>query len=234
MTQLEIAHHEVHLWDAPLDVGKDEIEENESLLSRGELLYAMRFTDTGAKNQFIVSRAKLRELLAGYAGQSPRELQFGMTREGKPFLASAKEYEFNLTHSGDIVLYGVARSRHVGVDVERIKEIPRAIELAKRFMSVEDHERVVNASQETRDHTFLSLWVRREGSGKAYGVGVWKVLENGRAEPGANPLFAEITRDYRSDIIDYANGEYVACVAALGKDWRLVRKGTVKPVTQCR
>ena len=227
MTPIEIAAAEVHLWDAPLAVDKEEIERNESHLSRGELLYAMRFTDLRAKNQFIVSRGKLRELLAGYAGQSPRELQFGMTREGKPFLASAKEFEFNLTHSGDIVLYGVAHSRHVGVDVERIKEIPRAIELAKRFMSAEEHEKIASASPDTRDRDFLSLWVRREGSGKAYGVGVWKVLENGGRMDGANPLFAEITRDYLCRIIDYADGDYVAAVAALGRDWQLIRKGEV-------
>lgn len=226
MSAIEIAADEVHLWDAPLAVDKDEIERNESHLSRGELLYATRFTDLRAKNQFIVSRAKLRELLGGYAGQSPRELQFGMTRDGKPFLASAKEFEFNLTHSGDIVLYGVAHSRHVGVDVERIKEIPRAVELAKRFMSAGEHEKIASASTETRDRDFLSLWVRREGSGKAYGVGVWKVLENRGRVGGANPLFAEITREYRCQIISY-NDEYVAAVAALGDDWRLVRKGTV-------
>ena len=115
----------------------------------------------------------------------------------------------------------------MGVDVERIKEIPRAIELAKRFMSTEEHEQIASASEGTRDRNFLSLWVRREGSGKAYGVGVWKVLENGGRVDGANPLFAEITRDYHCQIIDYANGEYVAAVAALGDDWRLVRKGTV-------
>jgi len=227
MTAIEIGPDEVHLWDANLAVDKDEIERNESLLSRGELLYAMRFTNLRAKNQFIVSRAKLRELLGGYAGQSPRELQFGMTREGKPYLASAKEFEFNLTHSGDIVLYGVAHSRHVGVDVEKIKEIPRAIELAKRYMSVEEHAKIASAPAETRDRDFLSLWVKREGSGKAYGVGVWKVLENGGRVPGPNPLFAEITRDYLCRIIDYADGEYVAAVAALGDDWRLVKKGTV-------
>ena len=72
MTPREIAADEVHLWDANLAVDKEEIERNESLLSRGELLYAMRFTDLRAKNQFIVSRGKLRELLAGYAAQSPR------------------------------------------------------------------------------------------------------------------------------------------------------------------
>jgi 4'-phosphopantetheinyl transferase len=227
MTPIEIAADEVHLWDAPLAVGKDEIERNESLLSRGELLYAMRFTDLRSRNQFIVSRGKLRELLAGYADQSPRELQFGMTREGKPFLASAKEFEFNLTHSGDIALYGVAHSRHVGVDVERIKEIPRAIELAKRFMSADEHKQIASASPDTRDRDFLSLWVRREGSGKAYGVGVWKVLENGGRVDGANPLFAEITRDYLCRIIDYADGQYIAALAALGDDWRLVRKGSV-------
>jgi 4'-phosphopantetheinyl transferase len=229
MSQAVIAEDEVHLWDTSLIVNEDDLERNELLLSPDEMRYAARFSDTRAKNQFIISRGKLRELLAGYAGQPPEDLRFGMTREGKPFLASAREFEFNLTHSADLVLYGVARSRPVGVDVERVREMPRAIELAKRFMSAEEHEQIASAPQETRDKDFLSLWVRREGSGKAFGVGVWKVLENGQrpGEPRApNNLFAQITRDYSCESIDYSN-DYVAAVAALGDDWRLVRRGSV-------
>ena len=133
---------------------------------------------------------------ATFANQSRRELQFKITQDRKQQLSlELEEFEFNLTHSGDIVLYGVAHSRHVGVDVERIKEIPRAVELAKRFMSAGEHEKIASASTETRDRDFLSLWVRREGSGKAYGVGVWKVLENRGREP-AQIVFAEIPHKY--------------------------------------
>jgi 4'-phosphopantetheinyl transferase len=229
VSPIEIADDEVHLWDTSLVVKDDDLERNELLLSPDEKRYATRFSDIRSKKQFIVSRGKLRELLAGYAGQPPQDLKFGMTREGKPFLASAREFEFNLTHSADLVLYGVARSRPVGVDVERVKQIERAIELAKRFMSAEEHEKIASCAPETRDRDFLSLWVRREGSGKAFGVGVWKVLENGQ-KPGdprvPNPLFAQITRDYRCEIIDYSD-EYVAAVAALGDDWRLVKRESV-------
>jgi len=229
MSPIEIAEDEVHLWDTSLVVNEDDLERNELLLSPDEKRYALRFSDIRSKNQFIISRGKLRELLAGYAGERPQDLKFGMTREGKPFLASAREFEFNLTHSGDLVLYGVARSRPVGVDVERVKKIERAVELAKRFMSAEEHERIASCAPETRDRDFLSLWVRREGSGKAFGVGVWKVLENGQraGEPWTpNPLFARITADYRCDVIDYS-GDYVAAVAALGDGWRLVKRGPV-------
>ena len=230
MSPTEIAPDEVHLWDTPLAVDEHEVERNDELLSSDEQRYAARFTDIRARNQFIVSRGKLRELLSSYAGEPPRELRFGMTAEGKPFLASARDLEFNLTHSAGLVLYGVARSRPVGVDVERVREMPRAIELARRFMSGEEHERVASALADTRDREFLSLWVRREGSGKAYGVGVWKVLENGQRKGEAriaNPLFARITSDYACKVIDYSY-EYVAAVAALGDDWRLVRCGSVR------
>jgi 4'-phosphopantetheinyl transferase len=230
MSPIDIAPDEVHLWDTSLAVDEEEVERNNQLLSADERRYAGRFSDIRARNQFIVSRAKLRDLLSSYAGEPARDLRFGMTREGKPFLASAREFEFNLTHSAGLVLYGVARSRPVGVDVERVREIPRAIELAKRFMSGEEHERVASAIGDTRDREFLSLWVRREGSGKAYGVGVWKVLENGQRKgeaPIANPLFARITSDYVCNVIDYSD-EYVAAVAALGDDWRLVRRGSVR------
>ena len=229
MSATEIAADEVHLWDTSLIATEDDLERNELLLSPDEKRYAARFSDIRSKNQFIISRAKLRELLAGYAGRQPQDLRFGMTREGKPFLATAREFEFNLTHSADLVLYGVARSRPVGVDVERIRAMERAIELAKRFMSADEHEQIASCAPETRDRDFLSLWVRREGSGKAFGVGVWKVLENGQ-KPGdprvPNPLFEKITRDYRCNVISYSN-EYVAAVAALGDDWKLVQHGTV-------
>ena len=224
----DISHDEVHVWDTSLVLSDDELAYDESLLSPDERRYAARFTDVNAKLQFVASRAKLRELLGKYANQSPTALKFSMTREGKPFLTSARELEFNITHSGDLVIYGVGLSRPVGVDMERIKPIPRALELSKRYMAAEEHALVVNASPETRDHTFLSLWVKREGSGKAYGVGIWKVLENGRRDGVTpNPLFAEILRDYSHRVIDYTP-EYVACVAALGNDWKLVERGSVR------
>ena len=231
MPPIEIGPDEVHLWETSLSVGDDETKYDESLLSPDERRYAARFTDARAKSQFIVSRAKLRELLGKYAGHEPRDLRFGMTPEGKPFLSSSREFEFNLTHSGDLVLYCIAHSRPVGVDVERVREMPRAIELARRFMTAEDHERVAAAPPEMRDREFLSLWVKREGSGKAYGVGVWKVLESGPkgSETRArNKLFARITSDYACSVIDYTDN-YVAAVAALRADWRLVRRGVVRP-----
>lgn len=220
---IDISHDEIHVWHASLIVDDNERAHDESLLSPDERRYAARFTNESAKHQFIVSRAKLRELLGKYTNLPPHDLRFGMTREGKPFLSSAREFEFNLTHSGDIVIYGVGRDRPVGVDVERIKPIPRALELSKRYMSPAEHDLVLNAPPETRDRTFLSLWVKREGSGKAYGVGIWKVLEHRGA---VNPLFAQIVRDYTHQIIDY-EGEYVACIAALGSDWSLNQRGTV-------
>ncbi|HUQ19982.1 MAG TPA: 4'-phosphopantetheinyl transferase superfamily protein, partial [Gemmatimonadaceae bacterium] len=223
---IAITHNEVHVWDTSLVVDDEELAYDESLLSPDERRYAARFTNTSARIQFVASRAKLRELLSRYTNEAPHDLRFSMTREGKPFLTSGREFEFNITHSGDLVLFGIGYSRPVGVDMERIKPIPRALELAKRYMAPDEHALVANAPPEERDRTFLSLWVKREGSGKAYGVGIWKVLESSRRDT-ANQLFAEIMRDYMYRVIDYGS-EYIACVAALGADWQIVQLGSVR------
>jgi 4'-phosphopantetheinyl transferase len=216
---IELKKDEVHVWHSSLLVSPAELTHAETFLSGGERRYAQRFTNDHARTEFVIGRARLRELLGNYVGRDGRELEFGVTREGKPFLVTAPEYEFNLTHSGDVVLYGVARGRPVGVDIERLKPIPRALELSRRYMLPEEHALVAAAADDERDRTFLSLWVKREGSGKAYGVGIWKVLESHRRDK-PNPLFDEILRDYAHQVIDYPAG-YVACVSAFGSDWKL-------------
>ena len=228
MAGIDLNKDEVHVWHSSLTVSPEELTYAQTFLSGGERRYTERFTNEHAKTEFVIGRARLRELLGNYVGRDGRELEFGITREGKPFLVTAPEFEFNLTHSGDVVLYGVARARPVGVDIERLKPITRALELSKRFMLPEEYALVAAASAETRDRAFLSLWVKREGCGKAYGVGIWKVLESDR-RAAPNPLFDQILRDYRYQVIDYPTG-YVACIAALGSEWILSIRGDVTAI----
>ena len=115
---IEITNNEVHVWDTPLTVSAEELAYDESLLSHDERRYAARFTNTSAKIQFVASRAKLRELLSRYTNEAPHDLRFSMTREGKPFLTSAREFEFNITHSGDLVLFGKFTGQEVRLDGE--------------------------------------------------------------------------------------------------------------------
>jgi 4'-phosphopantetheinyl transferase len=211
---LELAPDEVHLWETSLAVDDDELARILDLLSPVDRWAADEFSHVPARRQYIVSRGMLRQLLSGYIGVAPQEIQFTIEGAGKPVLAGERAVDFNLTHSGDLTLLGVAR-RPLGVDMEHLREMPRAIELAKRYYSPAQHEEIAATPDDTRSRKFLGMWVRREAYAKALGTSVWRALGD-----------RQITTDHTVQFVDYSP-EYVAAIAAPGNDWKIVRCGAV-------
>jgi 4'-phosphopantetheinyl transferase len=229
----ELPDGEVHLWHAWLRTSAEESSRLLGILSPDEIAAADNFTVDFARHQYVVSRAMLRTLLAQYAGVAPQDLRFGIEAMGKPILiAPHREIRFNLSHSGGLVVYGVARNRSVGADLERVRPLPRAIALARRYFSNEEAEAVELEPVESRDRKFLTFWVRRESGAKARGASVWRALERyGRGSDGDNryarlrvdrddPGWATISLDYEQ--------EFVVSIVAKGTDWQLIQKGELK------
>ena len=223
---------EVHLWHAWLRLTTEESARLMSVLSPDEIVAAEAFTVDGARHQYVVSRALLRILLATYVDSAPQDLCFGIEAMGKPILTGAhRDIRFNLSHSGGLVAYGVARERSVGVDLERVRPLPRAIALARRYFSFEEAKEVEAESDGSRDRKFLTFWVRREAGAKARGASVWRALErygHGPAGPNSSAQW-RVERDdpeWMTLSLDYEK-EFVVSVVAEGSDWRLVTKGKV-------
>lgn len=223
MTSIEIGPGEVHLWEAPLSAEGDEFIRIGELLSPEERVFAGVFHNARARRQYVISRVMLRQLLSRYLDRPAADLRFETEGDGKPVLAGARELEFNLSHSGDLVLYAVAASRPVGVDLEHLHPIPRAVELAHRFLSPEEHEIIAAAPPNQRDREFLSSWVKREARAKARGVSIWQALER-RHQVHAVPEQADTV--YTVRLLDISAG-YVAAIAAPGSDWAVVRQGGI-------
>lgn len=222
MTSIEIAADEIHIWDSPLSVGDDDFARIAEVLSPDESAYAEAFHDVRARRQYVVSRGMLRRLLSRYVGMSAVDLKFETVGYGKPVLAGDRGVEFNLSHSGELVIFAVAAaSRPVGVDLERLRPMPRAVELARRYLSPEENESIAAAPPELRDREFFSSWVRREAHAKAQGISVWHALESRHR----SAIMVSSEREaYSVRLIDYMD-EYVAAVAARGNDWRVVIRG---------
>jgi 4'-phosphopantetheinyl transferase len=157
----------------------------------------------------------LRQLLSHYVGIAPQDIRFTIEGAGKPVLAGERTVDFNLTHSGKLTLFGVAR-RPIGVDMEQVREMPRAIELAKRYFSPAQHETIAATPADRRSWEFLSMWVRREAYAKALGTSVWRALGD-----------RQITTDHTVQFVDYS-AEYVAAIAAPGNDWKVVISGPIQ------
>jgi 4'-phosphopantetheinyl transferase len=216
------------VWSAPLDLDDTQMQGMLERLSPSEQKRVNALLEERAVRQYVVSRAMQRQLLAGYVGGHPSEISFGVVAMGKPTLSRPNDIglSFNTTHSGNLVIVAVTANRDVGVDVEQVKPIPRALRVAKRFFSAEEHDMLASLPPDELDRAFLSIWVRREGTAKARGDSVWRGLaswKDGEIENSPKRL------DWTVEYLDLG-ADFVGVVVAAGDDWRVEMKGSPSPV----
>ena len=145
------------------------------LLSRAERERAEKFRFAEHREHYIVARASLRRLLAERLHIAPRAVELVETKYGKPRLAPvhrSANVEFNLSHSGILALYAFTSGRAVGVDVELIREVPDADDLAERFFSSYETASLRALPLDRRSLAFLACWTRKEAFIKALGLGL--------------------------------------------------------------
>jgi 4'-phosphopantetheinyl transferase len=150
------------------------------LLSRDEREHAAKFRYAVHRRNYIVARASLRQLLAERLHMPARAIELVKAKHGKPRLASvhaSAEVEFNLSHSGILALYAFTRGRAVGVDVEPIREVPDADDLAERFFSPAETASLRALPLDRRSLAFLACWTRKEAFIKALGLGISRSLD---------------------------------------------------------
>jgi len=203
------------VWEVALDIDDAATEGVGAGLSVDETERANRFVERRARRQYVISRAAIRRILGTYLAAAPRDIVFTITGDGKPALAAPNELqlEFNTSHSGELALIGVARSRAIGIDVEHVRPLPRALHLAKRFFSASEYAILRELPGDELARAFLSIWVRREGTAKAQGLSVWRGLAKLETSAGWTPVLLDL------------GAEYVGVVVAAGDDWRVVRRG---------
>lgn len=129
---------EAHLWAAALDVSPERLSAYANTLSPNEHERAQRFRFERDQKHFIAGRGTLRAILGSYLKIKPAQLQFEYGSHGKPILANLPEnlsLHFNLAHSDGLLLVAVSEWCPVGVDVERLRLIEKADDLAERFFS---------------------------------------------------------------------------------------------------
>lgn len=219
---IELAPDAIHVWTARMDVDAHMMDEMLERLSPLERTRAARMPEERASRQYVVSRAMQRQLLAGYVGGHPSEIRFGVVAMGKPTLAYPNDIglTFNTTHSGDLVVIAVTAHRDVGVDVERVRPVERALKVSKRCYSSAEHEMLSSLPPAEVARAFLSIWVKREGTAKARGDSVWRGLaswKNGEIENSSRRT------NWRVEYLDLGD-DFVGVVVSQG-DWRIEMKG---------
>lgn len=111
-------------------------------------------------------------LQEGYSIQEWEQLQITYGENGKPTSVSYPEFCFSLSHSGEYVVCGVDRCQ-LGVDLQWMK--PWNINVAKRFFSTEEYERLCKiTNEEEQKKQFYRMWTAKESYVKLTGDGIGK------------------------------------------------------------
>ena len=221
----ELATDEVHVWCLGLDEVAADISLLGSCLSPDEHERADRLIHEQHRLRFVVARATLRRLLAQYLDLDPGAVAFAYGEQGKPALVEGGLF-FNMSHSHEMALYAVARSREVGVDVEWPRPKVAHEQIAMRSFSLEEQEALRELDESDRLAAFYNIWTRKEAYIKARGDGITGGLDTFSVTLGAEAALlrsdegrAEVAR-WQLATLDPEPG----CVAALCAEgqWRLM------------
>jgi 4'-phosphopantetheinyl transferase len=168
---LELKSSDVHLWLITVPAALDSLDDCRQRLTSDERDRADRFHFAQDRARFTLGRAVLRQLLARYLRH--RDFQLTVNSHGKPRLVeSARALEFNVAHSGDLVLLGFTHGRAIGVDVERVRPDFATTEIANRFFAPDEAAVVAALPQPDRARGFFDCWTRKEAYIKAKGLGL--------------------------------------------------------------
>jgi 4'-phosphopantetheinyl transferase len=132
--------------------------------------------------------------LATALGVAPDALNLGREPRGRPRLGPPQDgFDCSWSHSGDGLLIALGEGVQLGVDCERVRPRPRALDLARRFFTAPEHDWLASfAAGAVRDLAFLRLWCAKEAVLKAHGHGLAFGLEKLRfAEAGATLVLVE-------------------------------------------
>ncbi|MBA2687296.1 MAG: 4'-phosphopantetheinyl transferase superfamily protein [Gemmatimonadaceae bacterium] len=181
-----------------------------AILPPGELERSERHPDEAKRRAWVTSRAVLRLLLAHYTHIPANELRFVAGKNGKPYLDLSQNPEgitFNFSDSADMALVAVGWKREVGVDVEQVRTIERAAEIAARRFSSETAAELARTANKDKSRVFLQSWARHEALLKARAGTIWN--------PGAEPDGLFNVRDLDTGL------DYVGALAVQGDGWAL-------------
>ena len=101
------------------------------------------------------------------------DIRLERDRHGRPRLGGALGgFDVSWSHSGEGLLVALGEGVDLGVDLERARLRPRALELAERFFHAYEHRWLRDLPEPERNEAFLRLWCAKEAVVKAHGRGI--------------------------------------------------------------
>ena len=163
-----------------------------------------------------------------YLRRSPADVAFQYGTHGKPALAKESgraDVRFNVSHSGDMAVYGIILGREVGVDIEYVRYDFPCREISGRFFSPREVNMLEEVPAPLQREAFFQCWTRKEAYIKARGLGLSLPLNSFDVslKPSEPPALLESREEGQAasdwDMSSWKPGPgYLAAVIVEGQD----------------
>lgn len=166
----------IDIWRIDLASSARDTAAAASILSNEELARAERYRFERHRARFIMGRAALREIIAGYCGLEARALQFAVEPAGRPTLAHETCVAFSYSKTNDMAVVAVTGAGRVGVDIEPVVQRPDLDMVVSDQFSPVERDQISQLPDEQRLEAFYRGWTGREVLVKATGEGLTAAL----------------------------------------------------------
>jgi 4'-phosphopantetheinyl transferase len=158
-----------------------------AIMPQDRRMKVARFRKHSDKALAVVSHRLLCYMLKTCRGITPREDQWGVGADGKPYLLDC-DVHYNISHSGEMVMCAL-HDRPVGADIERMR--PFSPNVPGRIMSPEE-KRVYDLADDQRT-LFFQIWTLKEAYIKYLGVGMRMPLHTITVYPAQERIESNIS-----------------------------------------
>lgn len=172
---LDMNQADIHIWKVCIDKYLSESSQYLNIISQDELERSARFCAHKDQASYVTSRGILRKILSRYLLIAPNKIKFNYNNYGKPYLCPTNKINditFNVSHSGSLVLYVVARNRDVGIDVEEMCHVDNYEKISEMLFSHEENTKLKHYAPHERLEAFYKCWTSKEAIAKAIGQGL--------------------------------------------------------------
>lgn len=164
----------------PLAAAPETVRASAALLSDVERHRARRFVLDRDTRRFIIARARLRELLAERLGVRAHQVELEYGAHGKPALSrrfADSDLHFSISHCDDLAAYAFSSGHAIGIDVEAVRVMTDADDLAARYFSRRENATYRTLNPHDKPLGFFNCWTRKEAFVKASGDGLSMPLD---------------------------------------------------------
>ena len=187
---------QVHLWRVPLNITAQQTQACLEWLNETQRAKYAKRRNEQLKSSYIAGRYYLYRLLSAYAQTKPSEIDLEYSRLSKPRLKHAgATLRFNFTdtlfsdsnnQTKSVGLFAFSLTSELGVDLEALSRKGNFSDIVARRFTPHEQQFVTKENGEIDPELFLSLWTRKEASGKATGQGInFKMNQRGLIDDNA-------------------------------------------------